>query len=77
MPRRGVPGGAEAVRIRVRWDRGRFIPIDLQEDRMEREQDAEQRADSLPDGAQSDTTGPENPGEDTNSGGGPAQPEKQ
>lgn len=43
---------------------------------MERKQDAEQRAESLPDGAQSDTTGPENPGEDTDSGGGPAEPEQ-
>ena len=43
---------------------------------MEREQDAEQRADSLPDGSQSDTTASQDPGEDTNSGGGPAEPEK-
>lgn len=36
--------------------------------------DAESRAEDLPDGAQTDTTGPQNPGEDTESGGGPAQP---
>jgi hypothetical protein len=44
---------------------------------MDREQDAEQRADELPDGSQSDTTGAQDPGEDTNSGGGPAEPEQQ
>jgi hypothetical protein len=43
---------------------------------MDREQDGEQRAETLPDGAQSDTTGPENPGEDTDVGGPAAQPEK-
>jgi hypothetical protein len=43
---------------------------------MERENDAEQRAESLPDGSQSDTAESEDPGEDTNSGGGPAEPEK-
>jgi hypothetical protein len=43
---------------------------------MERENDAEQRAESLPDGSQSDTTESADPGEDTNSGGGPAEPQR-
>ncbi len=38
--------------------------------------DREQNAEDLPDGSQSDTTGPQEPGEDTNSGGGPAEPEE-
>jgi hypothetical protein len=38
--------------------------------------DREQNAESLPDGAQSDATGPQNPGEDTDAGGAAAQPEK-
>ena len=65
--------GAKVARIRMHWDRG---ARQVEEDQMERDQDAEQRAESLPDGAQSDTTGPENPGEDTNSGGGPAEPQE-
>ena len=40
---------------------------------MERDSEA-QHADSLPDGAQTDTSGSHEPGEDTNSGGGPAEP---
>ncbi len=38
--------------------------------------DREQNAESLPDGSQSDTGGPQEPGEDTNSGGGAAEPEE-
>ncbi|MDH2444783.1 hypothetical protein QDR37_12580 [Amnibacterium sp. CER49] len=36
--------------------------------------DALSRAEDLPDGAQTDTTGPQDPGEDTDAGGGPARP---
>jgi hypothetical protein len=39
-----------------------------------RNTDGEQRAEDLPDGAQTDTTPPD-PGEDTSSGGGPEQPD--
>ena len=38
--------------------------------------DREQNAESLPDGAQSDTGGPEHAGEDTDVGGAAAEPEK-
>lgn len=35
----------------------------------------EQQAEDLPDGAQTDTAPPPDPGEDTESGGGPEQPD--